>query len=289
MTEVVKLGSLLLLALVMAPAAVTAAPRSKAAGGKSTPACGARILPLVVGNEWTYEQTAPAIPAVPEIAKIAPNAPKKLVVSVTAIDAKGSDTVVSIAEQLTYDLERNDTSKHKFVERAVTGTITCNTKGKFDISPELFFFAGEPGGFEGMKFDSFDRKKETSLKLTRGSIGEDPWIEEITSKWTATPAPASGAFVQSGTLDLERSFIPQVKEPISTKLGQWSAEKLALTTTGRISLDHPRAVAEAGATPKPAELPANWVNTIWLVDSVGVVQTLNRYAQQYVLVDAQLK
>ena len=267
----------------------TAKPKktTAAAGGKAAPACGVKILPLVVGNQWTYN-LSPALVAAPEaISKLAPMAPRSIVVDVTGIDSKGADTVVAISEKLHYDLSK-DPAKPKFVDRTLTGTVTCNTKGKFDISPELLWFAGEPGGYQGLVFDSFERKKETSLKLTAGAIGEDRWIEEITAHWTQQPAKDSGATLQSGRLELERAFIPQEKESVSTKMGQYMAEKLALTTTGRVTLDKPRASAEAGES-KPSELPAGWVNTIWLVEGVGVVQTLNQYAHQYTLVDAQLK
>jgi len=56
-----------------------------------------------------------------------------------------------------------------------------------------------------------------------------------------------------------------------------------LTTTGRVTLDH----QQSGTDPNP--LPANWVNQLWLVPNVGVVQVLNAYGHMYTLTDAQLK
>ena len=283
-----------LLALVVSGSlsvVATAAPKKPAAGGgKAAPACGAKVLPLVVGNQWTYNLTPALVAAQPAIAKLAPMAPKSIVVDVMAIDLKGADTVVAIREKLHFDVTK-DEKKPKFIDRELTGTVTCNAKGKFDISPELTWFAGEPGGYQGLAFDKFDRKKETSLKLTAGAIGEEKWTEEIAAHWTQIPSKDSGATLQSGTLELERAFIPQEKESVTTKMGQYLAEKLALTTTGRITLDKPLSAptAEAGGVSKPSELPAEWINTIWLVEGVGVVQTLNQYAHQYTLVDAQLK
>jgi len=55
-------------------------------------------------------------------------------------------------------------------------------------------------------------------------------------------------------------------------------------TTGRVTLEKPLT-----ADLKPMELPAEWINQLWFVDGTGVVQTLNRYAQMYQLVDSQLK
>ena len=37
------------------------------------------------------------------------------------------------------------------------------------------------------------------------------------------------------------------------------------------------------------DLPANAINQLWLVETVGVVQVLNNYAHMYQLIDAQLK
>ena len=70
---------------------------------------------------------------------------------------------------------------------------------------------------------------------------------------------------------------------IVAKTGTYTAEKLALVTTGRVTLD--------GAPPdaKPMELPAGWVSTLWLAQGVGMVQVLNSYMHMYQLVDVQLK
>jgi len=63
----------------------------------------------------------------------------------------------------------------------------------------------------------------------------------------------------------------------------YTAEKLAIITTGRITLDHPQPDV------KPMELPANWVNQLWLAPNVGVIQALNSYAHMYMLTEVQLK
>src|SRR4029453_10555860 len=96
----------------------------------------------------------------------------------------------------------------KLFDQVVESTIVCSTKGKFDISPESFYFAGEPGGFRGIKFTRFDRKKETSLKLTNNTIGDAEWIEEITAEYQKEATKDSGAKLGSGKLDIERKFTP---------------------------------------------------------------------------------
>lgn len=273
-------------AVVLAPLTGEAAPKSKAAG-KAAPACGAKVLPLVVGNQWTYDTIPPPVVALPALDKISPRQPKHIVIDVKSVESQGADTVVTLSEKLTYDLSA-DSAKPKLVDQTLTTTITCNAKGKFDISPDSYFFAGEPGGFTGMQFDKLERKKETSLKLTRGTIGENEWVEEIVAEWSQVPAKDSGATLGKGRLELERKFTPQVREPVNLKMGQYSAEKLALITSGRVVLANPKAPVDATG-PKPSELPANWISTIWLADGVGVIQTLNAYSHMYQLVDAQLK
>lgn len=282
-----------------------AAPKKAAVpgAGKAAPACGAKILPLAVGSVWTYNPVA-APQALPEaLARLAPNQPKQIIVTVTSIEKAGADTVVKIEEKHGYDLSK-DPKVPKIVEQTVTGTITCNAKGKFDISPELFWFAGEPGGVHGLTFDAFTRKKETSLKLTKGTIGENEWIEEITAQFKRVPTEGTATKLPGGKLEMERRMTPQQPENIVTKMGSYKAEKLGVTTTGRITLDErlapegkpcsasmidPVTKAEKKTPTEACELPANWINQLWLVEGVGVVQALNSYAHMYQLVDAALK
>lgn len=283
-----------------------AAPKKGAvpAAGKAAPACGAKILPLVEGNTWTYNPVA-APTALPEaMARLAPSQPKIIVVTVKSVEKKGTDTVVTIEEKHSFDTSK-DPKEPKIVETVVTGTITCDGKNKFDIDPVLFFFAGEPGGVHGLTFDKLERKKETSLKLTKGTIGENEWIEEITAHFTRTPAKGSeGTKLVGGKLDIERKFTPQPQEKVVSKMGTYTAEKLGLITSGRVTFDSalspegkpcnavtidPATKAEVKTPSAACELPANWISTLWLAEGVGLVQSLNSYAHMYQLVDAQLK
>lgn len=293
-------------ALLLSGATAGAAPKKDAvpAAGKAAPACGAKILPLVAGNVWTYNPVA-APAALPEaMARLAPNQPKIIVVTVKSVEKKGTETVATIEEKHTFDMSK-DPKEPKIVETVVTGTITCDGKNKFDIDPVLYFFAGEPGGVHGFQFDKFERKKETSLKLTKGTIGENEWIEEITSHFTRTPAKGSeGTKLVGGKLDIERKFTPQPQEKVITKMGNYTAEKLGLITSGRVTFDSalspegkpcstvrmdPATKTEVKEPSAACELPANWISTLWMAEGVGVVQSLNSYAHMYQLVDAQLK
>lgn len=266
-----------LLALTLAPALADAKPKT-AAGGT---VCGVAMLPLAVGNTWTYSTVAAPMPATPDIARISPPLPKGFVITVKSIENQGGDTVVTLEEKVTYDLTK-DAKKPVVDERVITSTITCNAK-KFDISPESFFFAGEPGGFAGITIDKLERKG-TSWQLTKGKIGENEWPEDLMVTWTRKPVEGAGARVGTGKLEMERRFTPQEPESVVTKTGTYKAEKLAVQTTGRVTLDSPLT-----ASLPPAEMPADWVNQLWIVEGTGVVQSLNRYAHMYQLVDSQLK
>jgi hypothetical protein len=216
------------------------------------------------------------------VKRISPLEPKTIVITVKSIDNTGPDTKVTLEEKVTTDLSKDD-KKPQLDDHIVTTTIVCNNKNKFEISPDSFFFAGEPGGYFGLKLDSFTRSHDTSWKLTNGGIGDQPWREEIVAQWTRTPTEGVAAKLGSGKLELERAFTPQQPEVVTTKLGPYKSEKLALVTTGRVTLDN--------ASPDSAkmELPAGWIATLWIADGVGITQVINAYFHQYQLTDAQLK
>jgi hypothetical protein len=297
----------LLAAALVSNSDVSAAPKKKGAvpaAGKAAPACGVKILPLVAGNTWVYNPVA-APTSLPEaMQRLAPNQPKSVTVTVKSIEKNGADFVATIEEKHGFDLTK-DPKAPKIVEQVVTGMITCNAKGKFDIGPELFWFAGEPGGVHGLAFDKFERKKETSIKLTKGVIGENEWIEEIAAHFTRTPSKGSESTkLVGGKIELERKFTPQPQEKVITKMGNYTTEKLGLLTSGRVTFDSalspegkpcsmvridPEKKTEVKEPSAACELPANWITTLWLAEGVGVVQSLNSYAHMYQLVDAQLK
>lgn len=269
--------SLLALALVALPVTALAQPK-----GRGKPACGVTLLPLVEGNQWTYSFVPAKDAAAPEIARIAPATPKGFVITVKSVETKGGETVVTLEEKLTYDYTK-DPKKQVIEERLVTSTITCSAK-KFDVSPESFFFAGEPGGYLGLAIDKLDRKG-TTLQLTNGKIGLNEWADDLTIVYSKKPFANSNATLQNGKLELERRFTPLESEDVMTKSTAFpKAEKLAVKTTGRVTLDKP-------LTPdlKPMELPADWINIFWFSPGTGLVQAQNRFAHVYQLVDSQLK
>lgn len=250
--------------------------------GKAPAPCGAKILPLVEGNHWTYGFVESGVSPPAELLKLIPSEPSQIDVTVKSVETKGDETVISLEEKTTADLSK-DPKKHIYDERTIHSTITCS-RTKFEISPDSFFFSGEPGGYFGLTFDSFERPKDTTWKLINGTIGDQQWREDIVAHFTRTPVEGSGAKLDSGKLELERKFTPGQPESVNTKIGLYTgAEKLGVTITGRVTLDHPQ------PDTKPAELPAGWVNLMWLVPNVGVVQVLNSYGHKYMLTDVQLK
>lgn len=275
---------------VMLPAAlVFLVPTSAAvavpkAGAKPTPACGARVLPLIEGNTWTYSAVTAPNPAEPEMARIIPRQPKQIVITVKSVEAKGTDTVVALEEKVSYEIipESKDPKKPPTPTKTdvtVQSSIVCN-KTKFEISPDSFFFSGEPGGYHELTFDKIERSRDTSFKLTNGAFGDAAWREDIVAKFTRHPTKESAAVMSGGKLELERSFTPETAETITMANGkQYSkAEKLALKTSGRVTLD----TSATGQPAKPSELPADWVTKFWFAPDVGIVQTLNvRYAHMY--------
>lgn len=277
-------GAVLLPLILLVPATSDAQRRrefTKGPVGKAVSACNERILPLVEGNKWTYGFVASPVPPRDDLAKLSPSQPATVVITVKSIESQGGDTVVKLEEKTTADLSK-DPKKHIYDERTINSTITCNPK-KFEISPDSFFFAGEPGGYFGLTFDKVERPKDTTWKLVNGAIGEGEWREDIIAHFTRTPTAGINAKLDSGKIELERKFTPAQPENINTKLGVYNAEKLGITTTGRVTLDNPQPDS------KPMELPANWVNLMWIAPNVGVIQALNSYSHMYMLIDVQLK
>lgn len=265
--------------VLVIPLVATAAPQGPAA--KPSP-CGVKALPLSVGNRWTYSLVPSPVPTDPQIARIAPAASDTVIVTVKSItSAQNGDTVITLEEkslQGPLPTKANATADNA---HTITTTMTCN-KNKFAVSPDSFWFAGEPGGYLGLRLDAIERPRGTSFQLTNGHFGEAEWREDLVASWTRVPNAESKATPGSGKLELERRFTPQQPERVQTTLGSYKAEKLGLITTGRVTLGRARNV-------KPTELPAGWLSTLWIAEGTGVVQTLNPFGHMYQLTAITLK
>jgi hypothetical protein len=219
-----------------------AQPKAPPKPAKVTSVCPGKVLPLQANNSWTYESVqardSKGQPVFPpdNMTKLLPLRATKLTVTVTGVETTKDETTVKLKETVTYDITK-DPKTPKLFDQVVESKIVCS-KTKFDISPESFFFAGEPGGYRGLTFTRFERKKETSLKLTNGVIGEAEWIEEIAAEYKKEAMKGSGATLGGGKLEMERKFTPQAPEGVQTRFQLYpTAEKLGITTSGRIMLD----------------------------------------------------
>lgn len=227
----------------VAQPAQPAQPARPAPPKKVTSVCPGKLLPLQLDNTWRYESVEardskgqPVFP--PEnMVRLLPLRATRLTVTVTAVEAGKDETTVKLKETITYDITKDPRAPRLF-DQVVESKIVCSKKGKFDISPESFFFAGEPGGYRGINFTRFERKKETSLKLTNNVIGEAEWIEEIVAEYKKDATKGSGAQLGGGKLEIERKFTPQAPEGVNTRNQLYpTTEKLGITTSGRIMLD----------------------------------------------------
>ena len=271
-----------LLAVLLVPLVVPAVSEAKGKPDKTPQACDAKPLPLAVGNTWTYNSIPSPLPPTDQVKRISPPTAKTVTITVTAIEKADKDTIVKLEEKVLID-RTVDAKKPLVDEYAYESTITCNDK-KFDISPNSFLFAGEPGGYIGLEITKLDRTNGTSFQLTKGAVGDKPWGEDLVVLWKRKPFEGSGANLGSGKLEMERRFVPQEPEVVTTKQGDMKSEKIGLTTTGRVTLD-----ALLVATTKPLELPAAWSSTLWYSDGVGLVQAQNPYTHMYQLVQYELK
>src|SRR5688572_1656503 len=95
---------LLLAAFAVLPVTAAAAPKTDAkAGAKGTPACGAKVLPLAVGHQWTYNSIVAPLPPPDAVKRLSPAQPKAIAITVKAVDAKAGETVVTLEEKVTID------------------------------------------------------------------------------------------------------------------------------------------------------------------------------------------
>jgi hypothetical protein len=228
---------------------------------KVTRACGISVLPLSLGNSWTYE----AVGAPPErqlteaAARNSPRQATKVVITVTAVETQGDVTQVTLSED-------SD-------GRVINTNIRCSAT-KFEIDPNSFFFAAEPSGSWNVNLVNLEQKGNT-WQLKGGRITGPEWRNDIASSWERVATKNSGANLGKGKLEMERRFVVGTDVNLMTTAGQFVGREVNIEITGRVTLDPP---AE-----KPFEMPANFRATLWFTDGVGVVQAINGYAHMYLL------
>ncbi|MBK7072724.1 MAG: hypothetical protein IPH44_10515 [Myxococcales bacterium] len=262
-----KRAAVLSFATVVAGLAGAAQAQPKPATPKPVRACGVTAIPLTVGNEWTYE--AAGLPPDRQLSeaqmKAQPVVPKRVTVTVKSVDTKDGVTTVGLSEDID--------------GRVHASTITC-TATSFQVSPNAFWFNGEPGDVFGIELTDVERKGKT-LDLVGGKLTTlADWHDDLNAKWKHLVIGKVIPTMRSGTLALTRHIVTQPSESVTTKAGTWKAAKLGIETTIKITIEP--------APPNPLRDIPLLVNFIYLVDGVGVVQTAN-YTAQFLLVNSKVQ
>lgn len=262
-----KRAVVLSFATVVAGLAGAAQAQPKPVTPKVVRACGVTAIPLTVGNEWTYEAAGlPADRALSEAQmKAQPVVPKRVTISVKSVDTKDGVTTVGLSEDID--------------GRVHASSITC-TATSFQVSPNAFWFNGEPGDVFGIELTDVERKGKT-LDLVAGKLTTlADWHDDLNAKWKHLVVGKVIPTMRSGTLSLTRHIVTQPSESVTTKAGTWKAAKLGIETTIKVTIDP--------APPNPLRDIPLLVNFIYLVDGVGVVQTMN-YTAQFLLVNSKVQ
>jgi hypothetical protein len=244
------------LALTLGAAAGSGDAVAQPKKAKPASACGVKLFPLTVGNTWTYQAVASPTPPDESSKHRTPPQPKQVTVTVASIETVAGKSVVHLTEQAD--------------ERTLETTITCGA-GVFQVAPESFFFAGEPGGYYDITLDKVDRKLVEGEGL--GAPWSSAWREDIIAQWVAQGEKGAGE-LGKGKLELERLMSIRAAEQLNVIYGLVRGTKLEIEVTGRVTLD---------GTTKAIEMPANVKNLLWFTDGVGLVQVLNNYQHMYQL------
>lgn len=248
----------------------TAIAAPKAAPASAPRACGVTAIPLVVGNEWVYETTAPPADRTLTDAqkRLTPLEPKKLTITVTAIETADGVTTVSLNESL-------DGRVHPTWIKCAGGGST------FQIAPDAFWFAGEAGATFGIELANIERKGQT-LGLTGGKLTALEWHDDLRATWKQVATGKVQPSLGQGKLEVLRHWVAQPDEEINTPVsGNAQAKKLGIEITINVSIDP--------APPTPIRAPPLLVNFLWYVDGIGPVQALNSYGQMFILTSATTK
>jgi hypothetical protein len=241
-----------------------ACAQPKGKGPKPKSACGVRLLPLTVGNKWTFIPATPPTEPPENLVRHLPVQPKQVVIEVKDIVTDGDKSVVKLEEDID--------------GRKLETTITCGG-GVFEASPDSFFFAGEPGGDYGVELSNVVRTlKDTDAGPSKpwGKI----WREDLTANWKRIPEAGMTIDLGTGKLEVERVNrlgVPEKVSPVYKK--DMIAQRVTYEVSGRVSID---------GIDKKFEMPAGLVNVIWFADGIGPVQANNSYYHAYQLSDVTI-
>jgi len=245
-----------------------------AAQKKAVKPCGITAIPMTVGNSWTYESVDYPAPtrgtegenkkeqeARENAQKLYPNSFAKVVVTVTAVETKDGVSTVKLSEVAD--------------ERTLETTMTCTAAG-ITVSPDSFFYAGEPGGSWNLAFGDIERKGPT-FPVSGGKLSGTEWRDDFKASWTRAATKDTAADLGAGTLAIKRRMVIVAEEPaLETTAGAWAkSTKIGIETSGNVT------IANNGA--KPYELPMGLVTYLYVVDGVGLARVENSFFHAYQL------
>lgn len=267
----------LLLAASLVAAAVVTSPGTAAAQkkGKAVKACGITAIPLSVGNKWVYTPVQHPTPLEAAQTKMLPVQPSKVTITVTAVEGDKNAATVKLTEVIDIPMQVEEGGKFvpKTESKTVETVITC-TPTTMTVSPESFWFAGEPGGLWNTTLGAVERTGHT-FPIVRGKFVGSEWHDDVKATWTRVATAGSEADLGAGTMTLSRRVVFTGDEQVATALGQWRAAKVGVETHGEIAVNN--------ATGKPYVLPDGLYSFFWIVDGVGIAQVHNSFVQAFQL------
>jgi hypothetical protein len=263
-----------MLRIALSLAAVTALVQPAAAQPKpkaARPACGITWLPMVEGREWVYTPTVSSDPeeltdeqqaARDRAKKSAPKEAAQVTIKVLKVEESPAGATITLEE-----------TADKLVQQT---TLKC-TKDGYDIPPQSFFFAGEPGGGLQMKLD----KIESSGVGFPGLKGFLPKKQKskltIKAEVTREPTADSGAVLPPAKLEVELELENLGPSPLfwGPKGTAARGDNIEFELTGRASVPP--------ALDKTFEIPLGSKGRFWFVPGLGMAQVANRLGHWYLL------
>ena len=271
------------LATAASAAPKTATPPATPALGAKTPgACNTKLLPMSVGNSWTYTAVRAPFDATEQIAKISPLEPKTVVVTVKSIEKKGADNVITLDEKSTYNTSK-DEKKPSLVDRTIETTITCRQGQVRDLARQLLLRR------RARRLLRHDARQD---RRARARAGSWPTAASAMQKWREDVDDRSGRVRRrpSSNAKLDRR---QDRDRARVHAGAARARRDEARQLDRGEArphDHrPRhARRRRRAAPSRPSCRRTGSPHLARADGVGVVQLLNPYAHMYQLTAATL-
>ena len=232
-------------------------------GTKAKSACGLKLLPLTVGNKWTFIPATPPVEPDEGKQRLTPVQPKQITIEVKDITTDGAKSVVQLEEDLD--------------GRKLNTTITCGG-GVFEPSLDSIFYSGEPGGSFNVELSNVTRTLK-DVESGPSKPWTSKWREDVAAQWKRTPEAGMTIDLGAGKFELEHIYTLGGPEPVNPQYGKVTAQRLTIEISGRVSTT---------GDDKVFEMPANWLNAIWFAEGVGPVQINNAFYQAYQLSAANI-